>query len=292
MPHSLIPCLTLAGLDPSGGAGILAALKTFAALGCYGQAAVTAVTVQSSVGVRESEAVDGGLVYRQAAAVMDDFMPVAVKTGMLGNAAVVQAVVKLLREYKPKFMVVDPVMLSTSGMPLLAPSAVPVLQKELLPLATLVTPNLPEAETLLRTAGTDVAGFTETFSGNNKEEKEIEKKEWLHRLSQACGGAAVLLKGGHAEGAPTDYLYYNGSFRAYPGKRIASRNTHGTGCTLSSAIAAHLARGMNLPDAVAAAKSYVTAAIESGAALFSGKGHGSLNHFFGNMPFPNPAESV
>ena len=90
----------------------------------------------------------------------------------------------------------------------------------------------------------------------------------------------MLLKGGHAEGAPTDYLYYNGSFRAYPGKRIASRNTHGTGCTLSSAIAAHLARGMNLPDAVAAAKTYVTAAIESGAALFSGKGHGSLNHFF------------
>ena len=280
MPQSLIPCLTIAGLDPSGGAGIIADLKTFAASGCYGQAAVTAVTVQSSLGVSESVAMDGGLVYRQAAAVMDDFMPVAVKTGMLGNTAVVQAVTKLLREYKPEYVVVDPVMLSTSGMPLLDAAAKPVLQKELLPLATLVTPNLPEAETLLRTAGMDVTGFTDTFSGDNKEGNEEEKKEWLHRLSQACGGAAVLLKGGHAEGAPTDYLYYNGSFRAYPGKRIASRNTHGTGCTLSSAIAAHLARGMNLPDAVAAAKAYVSAAIESGAALFSGKGHGSLNHFF------------
>ena len=103
---------------------------------------------------------------------------------------------------------------------------------------------------------------------------------WLYYKWYMIGGAAVLLKGGHAEGAPTDYLYYNGSFRAYPGKRIASRNTHGTGCTLSSAIAAHLARGMNLPNAVAAAKTYVSAAIESGAALFSGKGHGSLNHFF------------
>ena len=280
MSPSLFPCLTIAGIDPSGGAGIIADLKTFAALGCYGQAAVTAVTVQSSLGVSESVAMDGGLVYRQAAAVMDDFMPVAVKTGMLGNAAVVQAVTKLLREYKPEYVVVDPVMLSTSGMPLLDAAAVPVLQKELLPLSTLVTPNLPEAETLLRTAGMDVTGFTQTFSGDNKEGNEEEKKEWLHRLSQACGGAAVLLKGGHAEGAPTDYLYYNGSFRAYPGKRIASRNTHGTGCTLSSAIAAHLARGMNLPDAVAAAKAYVSAAIESGAALFSGKGHGSLNHFF------------
>lgn len=280
MPQSLIPCLTIAGLDPSGGAGIIADLKTFAALGCYGQAAVTAVTVQSTLGVRESEAVDGGLVYRQAAAVMDDFMPMAVKTGMLGNAAVVQAVAKLLREYRPKFAVVDPVMLSTSGLPLLEASAVPVLQRELLPLATLVTPNLPEAETLLCTAGTDVAGFAETFMGDNKEEKEFEKKEWLHLLSRACGGAAVLLKGGHAEGAPIDYLYSEGALRAYPGKRIASRNTHGTGCTLSSAIAAHLACGMDLPDAAAAAKSYVTAAIESGAALFSGKGHGSLNHFY------------
>ena len=229
-----------------------------------------AVPVLSSRGVSESVAMDGGLVYRQAAAVMDDFMPVAVKTGMLGNAAVVQAVTKLLREYKPEYVVVDPVMLSTSGMPLLDAAAMPVLQKELLPLSTLVTPNLPEAETLLRAAGMDVTGFTETFSGDNKEGNEEEKKEWLHRLSQACGGVAVLLKGGHAEGAPTDYLYYNGSFRAYPGKRIASRNTHGTGCTLSSAIAAHLARGMNLPDAVAAAKAYVSAAIESGAALFSG----------------------
>ncbi|MFW5545851.1 MAG: bifunctional hydroxymethylpyrimidine kinase/phosphomethylpyrimidine kinase, partial [Bacteroidales bacterium] len=242
MPQSLIPCLTIAGLDPSGGAGIIADLKTFAALGCYGQAAVTAVTVQSSLGVSESVAMDGGLVYRQAAAVMDDFMPVAVKTGMLGNTAVVQAVTKLLREYKPEYVVVDPVMLSTSGMPLLDAAAVPVLQKELLPLSTLVTPNLPEAETLLRTAGMDVTGFTDTFSGDNKEGNEEEKKEWLHRLSQACGGAAVLLKGGHAEGAPTDYLYYNGDCHAYSGKRIASRNTHGTGCTLSSAIAAHLAR--------------------------------------------------
>ena len=280
MSPSLFPCLTIAGLDPSGGAGIIADLKTFAALGCYGQAAVTAVTVQSSLGVSESVAMDGGLVYRQAAAVMDDFMPVAVKTGMLGNAAAVQAVAKLLREYRPQFAVVDPVMLSTSGMPLLDAAAVPVLQKELLPLATLVTPNLPEAETLLRTAGTDVAGFSETFVLDNNKGKEEERKVWLHRLSQACGGAAVLLKGGHAEGAPTDYLYYNGDCRAYSGKRIASRNTHGTGCTLSSAIAAHLARGMKLPDAVGVAKTFVSAAIESGAALFSGKGHGSLNHFF------------
>ena len=176
MSPSLFPCLTIAGLDPSGGAGIIADLKTFAALGCYGQAAVTAVTVQSSLGVSESVAMDGGLVYRQAAAVMDDFMPVAVKTGMLGNAAVVQAVTKLLREYKPEYVVVDPVMLSTSGMPLLDAAAVPVLQKELLPLSRLSHPTSPRQKLCCARLVWTLRDLPKLFRGIIKREMRKRKK--------------------------------------------------------------------------------------------------------------------
>lgn len=250
-------CFSLAGSDPSGGAGIQADLKTFCAMGCYGAAAPTALTVQSTRGVERVVPLDAALVYEQGRAVMDDLRPDAVKVGMLGTAAVADAVARLLERWRPAAVVVDPVLVSSSGRRLLDADGLDVLLGRLAPLCTVLTPNLPELEVLA--GGRDEAAAT--------------------RLGARCG-CAVLVKGGHREGAPVDVLYGAGRPVVYGGTRIATANTHGTGCTLSSAVAARLALGDTLPEAVGEAKRYVAGALRHGAAMDVGGGTGPLNHFF------------
>ncbi len=258
MPH-YCACLSIAGSDPSGGAGIQADLKTFGALGCYGAAALTALTVQNSRGVRRCSPVNAGLVYEQAAAVMEDLHPEAVKIGMLGTAANVRAVSRLLRTFPTPFVVLDPVLLSTSGHPLLSRTATRLLLTELVPLCTLLTPNLPELEVL--------SGTSHIVEG-------------ARRIISRTGCPNILVKGGHSHGKPTDTLVTASAVQTFTSRRIHSANTHGTGCTLSSAIAAYAARGLAPGEAVGAAKKYVTDALKSGASVQCGEGSGAPNHFF------------
>ncbi len=252
-------CLSIAGSDPSGGAGIQADLKTFSALGCYGAAAITALTVQNTTGVTRSVPVDAGLVYEQAAAVMADLRPQAVKIGMTVNAETISALVKLLTGYRPDFIVLDPVMVSSSGRSLLDKAGVEALVSGLMPLCSLVTPNLHELEVLTGTA--------DAVSGG---------RELLCRT----GCKAVLVKGGHRHGQPTDSLIAAETTRHFPGQRIHTRNDHGTGCTLSSAITAFISRGYALPEAVRRAKDYVEQALAHGADVCIGQGNGAMNHFY------------
>lgn len=256
-------CLSLAGSDPSGGAGIQADLKTFSALGCYGAAAVTALTVQSTTGVSRTVAVEPELVYEQGAAVMADLMPDAVKIGMAANRPTVEALARLLREFRPAFVVLDPILLSSSGKELLDRPGREALMRELAPLCTLLTPNLPELEMLTGLAGPHPAAL---------------------RLMEATGCPHVLVKGGHREGNPVDLLFSREEAYAFPGRRVRTPNTHGTGCALSSAIAAFSARGMQLPQAVKAAKDYVERALAEAAGLWLGHGHGAINHFYAPLP--------
>ena len=260
-------CLSIAGSDPSGGAGVQADLKTFSALGCYGQAVVAALTVQNTAEVRSCHKLPAAWVGDQIEALFEDVMPQAVKIGMLGDAAMVRKVTEMVKKYHPPFVVVDPVMASTSGAELLSCEARGVMLRELLPLADLVTPNLPELRML-----------TEW-----KEEPQL--SAMARMLSEACGGVAVLAKGGHShlpadDGRVVDYLYYKGNVRAYAAKRVATKNTHGTGCTLSSAIAAYVALGNPLPRAVRMAKNYLTRALAAGADCQGWRGPGPVNHFF------------
>lgn len=256
-------CLSVAGSDPYGGAGIQADLKTFAALGCYGAAAITALTVQNSCGVKRSVPVDAALVYDQAAAVMEDIHPQALKIGMTANAEIIHALCHLIDDFRPPFVVLDPVMVSSSGRQLLDETAIAILSAELLPRCTLVTPNLPELEVL---------------SGKG------EAVESARRLITSTGCHNVLVKGGHRNGNPTDLLVDEKNVQTYEGERITTRNTHGTGCTMSSAIAAHVARGYTLKEAVGQAKIYVTNALQSGAEVAVGNGNGAMNHFFSPLP--------
>lgn len=266
-------CLSIAGSDPSGGAGIQADLKTFSALGCYGAAAVTALTVQNTLGVEHSHFVPASLVYDQAAAVMEDLQPAAVKIGMTGTKETIAAIARLIDTYAPPFVVLDPVMASTSGHSLLKEGKAPfegksketrgivdMLLEELVPRSTLLTPNLPE---LFALCGAEVS--------------PLEGVRWLH---DKAGCPNVLVKGGHREGEPEDLLCARGEVHTFGGVRIDTPNTHGTGCTLSSAIAAYAARGCTVPEAVGRAKEYIQKAIESGAAVRVGRGKGPVNHFF------------
>lgn len=246
-------CLSIAGSDPSGGAGIQADLKTFSALGCYGAAAVTALTVQSTLGVAQVVPVDAALVGAQVDAVLADLHPAAVKIGQLPTAAVVRAVARSLRACPPQWVVLDPVMVSSSGRRLMAADAVEALCDDLLPLCSLLTPNRAEAAVLAGRAAT---------------------------CAEGGAGPAVLVTGGDADGLPCDVLYADGLRRELTGRRVLTRNDHGTGCTLSSAVAALLARGLALPDAVVRAKAYVEAALEAGAGVEVGQGRGGMNHFF------------
>lgn len=254
-----LTALTIAGLDPSGGAGLIADIKTFAALGVYGMGVATALTEQNTRGVTAVNAVDADIVYKQAAAVMSDIKTDTVKIGMVHDAKTVEAIARVIEEYRPRHVVIDPVMCASSGRQMMRDDALQAFISRLLPLATIITPNIPEADRL--------ASFG------------------LSARGMAQRGTAVLLKGGHNEGEEkTDILYFvednEVRQRAYTSKAVATRNTHGTGCTLSSAIAAYLARGLQIGEAVGEAKRFLTQALQEGADVSVGHGHGSLNHTF------------
>lgn len=252
--------LTIAGSDSSGGAGIQADLKTFSALGVYAASAVTALTSQNTLGVNGIVEIDPDFVSLQIRSVVLDIGVDAVKTGMLCNAAIISRVSSDLEELRIKNLVVDPVMISTNGVRLLDEDAIGALVSRLFPLALVVTPNLHEAGVL--------TGMRVECAGDMR--RAAVK---LARLG--CG--YVVLKGGHLQGDPVDLLYDGTKFREYPGIRHQTVHTHGTGCTFASAIAAYLARGSTVEDAVQGAKTYVDAAIARGLPL--GRGSGPLHHF-------------
>ena len=257
--------LTIAGSDPSGGAGLQADLKTFSALGVYGASVVTALTAQNTRGVIGAMAVPADFIALQIEAVVTDLHIAAAKTGMLGDTATVLAVAAEIRRHKIRPLVVDPVMVATSGDVLLAPDAIDTLRRELIPLADLITPNLPEAAQLLNEP---VATDEHVMAAQ------------AQRL-MALGCKAVLVKGGHGTGAEAvDILFSGGTSIRFAAPRIETRNTHGTGCTLSAAITASLAKGMALPGAINAAKAFISAALAAGASLKIGGGSGPVDHLY------------
>jgi hydroxymethylpyrimidine/phosphomethylpyrimidine kinase len=252
--------LTVAGSDSGGGAGIQADLKTFSAYRVFGMSVLTAVTAQNSIGVRGVEILPPAFVAAQLESVLSDFGTDAAKCGMLASAGIIRAVAAKLKEHRVEKLVVDPVMIATSGDPLLEPDALEVLIGELLPLALVVTPNLHEA------------GALAEMTVSTREDME----EAARRIAK-LGSRHVLVKGGHLTGEALDLLFNGREFTAFSAPRIDSANTHGTGCTFSAAIAAGLARGRPLTEAVRDAKAYVTRAIREGFA--PGKGAGVLRHF-------------
>jgi hydroxymethylpyrimidine/phosphomethylpyrimidine kinase len=257
----LIPkALTIAGSDSGGGAGIQADLKTFSAFRVFGMSVITAVTAQNSLGVQGVENLPPAFVAQQLRSVLGDFGTDAAKCGMLSTAPIIEAVAAVLGEQRIDKLVVDPVMVAKSGDALLEPQARRALTERVLPLALIVTPNLPEAEVL---AGMRVA--------------EPEDMEEAARRIHALGPRYVLVKGGHLKGDATDLLWNGRDFTRFTAARIDSANTHGTGCTFSAAIVAGLARGQALGDSIRAAKAYVTMAIREG--FKAGRGVGQLRHF-------------
>lgn len=254
--------LTIAGSDSSGGAGIQADLKTFAAHGVYGMSVITALTAQNTQAVTGVFETPPEFVGQQFDTVVADIRPDAVKTGMLSSAAIIEVVAAKVRQHGLRNVVVDPVMVSKSGARLLREDAVEALRAQLLSLADVVTPNIPEAEDLLgRALRTD------------------EDARQAARDIQALGPRAVVLKGGHREGdVVTDLLFDGAQFHEYTGPRVQTSNTHGTGCTFASAIAAQLALGRRLPEAVREAREYVQGALEHASPI--GHGHGPVNHFW------------
>lgn len=273
MMERYISALTIAGSDSSGGAGIQADLKTFSALGVYGATAVTAVTVQNTMGVKYVQALPPQVVYDQIVTVLEDINIDAVKIGMVNDAATLTAIVDALKRHRPKFLAVDPVMVSTSGCPLIQPDALDIIKERLLPLADIVTPNIHEAFVL--------AG-RKTSNGDDNIYSEIDETA----LTIMCSGVkALLIKGGHIDGkTKKDCLYIkeDNTIRriCLSSETVETANTHGTGCTLSSAITAFAARGMKLEQAVRNAKKYITEALKAGADIHTGNGHGPVNHFY------------
>jgi hydroxymethylpyrimidine/phosphomethylpyrimidine kinase len=261
MKTKIYKALTIAGSDSGAGAGIQADLKTFAALGVYGTSAITAITAQNTLGVKDIVETNPKMVAAQIDAVIDDIGAQAVKTGMLASAAIIEAVAEKLQQHKLANVVVDPVMVATSGDLLLARNAVGALRSLLIPLATVVTPNIPEANQL--------AGLTITNARD------------IRRAAQRIvdlGAQSVVIKGGHRRGPATDLFFDGNKFRQLRAPRIRTAYTHGTGCTLSAAMAAYLARGEKLESAIMHAKTYITAAIRKGFAV--GSGHSPVHHFF------------
>ncbi len=253
--------LTIAGSDSSGGAGIQADIKTMMANGVYAMSAITALTAQNTLGVAGILETAPEFLEKQLNCIFTDIRPDAVKIGMLCGADMIRAAAKKLREYHAVNIVLDPVMVSTSGSRLLSREAVEEMKARMFPLADLITPNIPEGEVLTG--------------------KRIESPEDMEKAAEtiACTyGCAVLLKGGHQAGSADDLLYRDGSFRWYPGRRIANPNNHGTGCTLSSAIASNLAKGFSMEEAVEKAKKYISGALE--AMLDLGRGNGPMDHGF------------
>ena len=253
--------LSIAGSDSSGGAGIQADIKTMTMNGVYAMTAITALTAQNTTGVRAIQEVSPAFLQAQIDAVFEDIFPDAVKIGMVASSDLIKVIAERLRFYEPGNIVVDPVMVATSGSSLMKTDAVQTLCQELLPLAAVVTPNIPEAQILA--------------------EQEIRDEKDMRTAAKTIGdryGCAVLLKGGHSVSDANDLLYADGEYRWFYGKRIDNPNTHGTGCTLSSAIAANLAKGYILEDAVGKAKDYISGALA--AMLDLGHGSGPMNHAF------------
>ena len=258
--------LTIAGSDSGGGAGIQADLKTFAANGCYGMSVITALTAQNTQGVTAIHALPPSFAVEQMTAVFTDIGADAVKIGMLYSAELIEAVAEGLNQFRARNIVLDPVMVAQSGDKLLQDSAIQAVKDHLMPVADVVTPNLPEAEVLL---GRKI----ESFEDVKRAARELASN----------GGRSILIKGGHmAESNSTDLLYLTEEdrFVILEAERIDSRNNHGTGCTLSSAIAANMARGSDIEEAVTKAKTFISNAIRAGAAYKIGHGHGPVHHFF------------
>jgi hydroxymethylpyrimidine/phosphomethylpyrimidine kinase len=267
--------LTIAGSDSGGGAGIQADLKTFQRFGVFGTSALTAITAQNTVGVTRWEPVSPDLVRAQIEAVATDLNPLAVKSGMLANREIISAVADAIRDFNLASYVLDPVMVATSGDLLIDPDAVGLIRSRLIPLAVLVTPNSDEAAVL--------TGLP------------VENEDDMRHAAEAIlalGAKAVLLKGGHVRNSSADVvdILYDGEARVFSHPRIETANTHGTGCTLSAAITAHLALGYSLHDAVGASIDFVHAAIASAPGL--GHGHGPLNHFAGGSSETNSRTSA
>ncbi len=261
---------TVAGSDSGGGAGIQADLKTFSALGVHGTSVLTALTAQNTWGVRAVHALPPEFVLAQFAALQDDLPPAAVKTGMLFDRVRIAVVAEALRRHRWPQLVVDPVMVAKGGDRLLEADAITALCEQLLPLALVVTPNWPEAAVLANQPVTDPASALAAG-----------------RRILAMGPRIVVVKGGHADGPPTDLVIEAGAVTTLPGERIPTRHTHGTGCTFSAAITAHLARGRPPLEAIREAKRYVTAAIANAPGL--GGGHGPLQHLPPGWPEAGPA---
>ena len=253
--------LSIAGSDSCGGAGIQADIKTMTMNGVYAMSAITALTAQNTTGVREILESTPEFLKAQIDAVFEDIVPDAVKIGMVSSAELIRAIAERLRYYKAKNIVVDPVMVATSGSRLIKNDAVSTLMEELLPIACVITPNIPESEIL---SGMSVSGKEDMI----KAAKQISETY----------GTAVLVKGGHSISDASDLLYADGKYQWFEGRRINNPNTHGTGCTLSSAIASNLAKGFDLAEAVRRSKEYISGALA--AQLDLGKGSGPMKHSF------------
>ncbi len=256
--------LSIAGSDPSGGAGVQADLKTFSAFGCYGMAAITALTAQNTRGVTASYPVVPDIVAAQIDAVLSDISPDAIKIGMLATPDIAHAVAAALARYDVRNVVLDPVLVPTQGVSLASAGLEAALAAALLPLARLVTPNLYEASALTQTPLA----------------KNVDEMATQGRLLFEAGAHAVLVKGGDLEGEPVDVLFEAGERRIFRARRIPTRNTHGTGCALSSAIACELAKGAPLIDAIAAAKAWLEGALEAADQLRLSEGRGPPHHFY------------
>ncbi len=259
--------LTIAGSDPSGGAGVQADLKTFSACGCFGTSAIVAVVDENTKGVYGVHPIPVEFVVGQIKSVLDDIGTDAVKIGMLHSSELIEAVHNTLKLYNIRNIVLDPVMVATSGDSLLQPEAVETLKNVLIPYSRVITPNIPEAELLL----------------GNKIYSQADMPQAAKELSQKCGGASVFLKAGHMSDADLIDIFYNAeneSFIEMKSERIWTKNTHGTGCTLSSAFASALAHGLSLDEAARFAKDYINNAVRYGAQYEIGLGHGPVHHFY------------
>ncbi len=258
--------LTIGGSDCSGGAGIQADLKTFAALGCYGMSVITALTAQNTEGVRSIHAASPAFIEDQLSAVLEDLGADAVKIGMLYSVGTIETVARLLKESYVNKIVLDPVMVAQSGGKLIQDDAVSAIRSLLMPLSSVVTPNIPEASIFV----------------NGEIHTSVDMQNAVRKLGSS-GARSILLKGGHLGGKDSsDLLYFCQEDRCmeFNAERITTRNNHGTGCTLSSAIASYLAKGFSIEESVRHAKEYVTGAIQAGVKYKTGRGHGPLHHFF------------
>ena len=262
MRNYKIPTLTIAGSDSSGGEGVQADLKTFSAIGTYGMSVITAITAQNTQGVFLVEDLSKEIIESQINVVFEDIEPAAVKIGMVSSPGIIHTIVNTLKKYNPKYLVVDPVMISKSGYSLLKPEAKKSLIEELIPMAYIITPNTPEAEEI---TGIEI---------NNVDDM----REAGRKILEELGPKYVLMKGGHLEGDAVDVLIGNDTFEIYKQERLDRKNTHGTGCTLSSAITSHLALGYDIVEAVKLSKEYITEAIRHSFDI--GKGVGPVNHFY------------